>query len=72
MNGDFLSPAEHNFFCVLRTTVSDQAVIGVNVKSKDPSEFLIYRNKIDRKHVDIPLWEHKYHKASQNLSYLRS
>lgn len=64
---NFLSPAEHNFFSVLRTIVSDQAAISVkvglgdlfDVKSKDSSEFRIYRNKIDRKHVDFLLCDPK-------------
>jgi very-short-patch-repair endonuclease len=64
---NFLSPAEHNFFSVLRTTVGDQAVISLKsglgdlfeARSKDPSEFRIYRNKIDRKHVDFLLCEPK-------------
>jgi hypothetical protein len=67
VNKDFLSPAEHNFFSVLRTTVSDQATISTKVSlgdlffvsSKDPSEFRIYRNKIDRKHVDFLLCDPK-------------
>jgi hypothetical protein len=67
INKDFLSPAEHNFFSVLRTIVSDQAAISVKaglgdlflVNSKDPSEFRIYRNKIDRKHVDFLLCDPK-------------
>jgi hypothetical protein len=67
LSSSFLSPAEHNFFSVLRTTVSDQALISVKVglgdlfevKSNDPSEFRIYRNKIDRKHVDFLLCDPK-------------
>jgi hypothetical protein len=67
LSSSFLSPAEHNFFSVLRTTVSDQALISVKVglgdlfevKSKDPSEFRIYRNKVDRKHVDFLLCDPK-------------
>jgi hypothetical protein len=67
LHESFLSPAEHNFFSVLRTTVSDQALINIKVglgdlfdaKSKDPSEFRIYRNKIDRKHVDFLLCDPK-------------
>lgn len=64
---DFLTPAEHNFFSVMKTTLADQALINVKVglgdlfevKSKDASEFRIYRNKIDRKHVDFLLCEPK-------------
>jgi hypothetical protein len=67
LSSSFLSPAEHNFFSVLRTTVSDQALISAKVslgdlfevKSKDPSEFRVYRNKIDRKHVDFLLCDPK-------------
>jgi hypothetical protein len=64
---EFLSPAEHNFFSVLKTTVADQALISIktglgdlfDAMSKDPSEFRIYRNKIDRKHVDFLLCDPK-------------
>jgi predicted RNA-binding Zn-ribbon protein involved in translation (DUF1610 family) len=67
VNKDFLSAAEHNFFSVLRTVVSEQATISIkvglgdlfDVKSKDPSEFRIHRNKIDRKHVDFLLCDPK-------------
>jgi hypothetical protein len=67
VNKDFLSPAEHNFFSVLRTTVSNQATISTkvslgdlfDVSSKDPSEFRIYRKKINRKHVDFLLCDPK-------------
>jgi hypothetical protein len=67
LSASFLSPAEHNFFSVLRTTVSDQAAISVkvglgdlfDVSSTKPREFRIYRNKIDRKHVDFLLCDPK-------------
>ncbi len=60
---DFLTPAEQSFFLVLRSAVSDQALVCPKValgdlfyaKSHDPSKFRIYRNKIDRKHVDFLL-----------------
>jgi hypothetical protein len=56
LRNDFLSAAEQNFFSVLKTTVSDLAIIHIKVglgdlfdaKSKDPGEFRIYRNKSDR------------------------
>lgn len=59
----FLSPAEHSFFMVLKSVVSDSALILIKVglgdlfysKSNDPSKFRIYTNKIDRKHVDFLL-----------------
>jgi len=67
LSENFLSPAEHNFFRVLKTAVADQALISFkvglgdlfDVKSKDPSEFRIYRNKIDRKHIDFLLCDPK-------------
>jgi hypothetical protein len=59
----FLSPAEHSFFMVLKSVVSDSALISIKVglgdlfyaKSGDPSKYRIYTNKIDRKHVDFLL-----------------
>jgi hypothetical protein len=58
---DFLTPAEQNFFLVLKSAVSDWALVCPKValgdlfyaKSDDPSKFRTYRNKIDRKHVDF-------------------
>jgi hypothetical protein len=55
LSSSFLSPAEHNFFGVLKTTVADQAIINIkiglgdlfDVRSKDHSEFRIYHNKIN-------------------------
>jgi hypothetical protein len=63
----FLSPAEHNFFMVLRSVVSDSALISIKVglgdlfcaTSSDPSKYRIYTNKIDRKHVDFLLCDPK-------------
>jgi hypothetical protein len=60
---DFLSPAELNFYRVLKSTVSDWALIFTKVnlgdlfyaKSNDYGEHRIYTNKIDRKHVDFIL-----------------
>jgi hypothetical protein len=59
----FLSPAEHSFYMVLKSVVSDSALISIKVglgdlfyaKSNDPSTFRIFTNKIDRKHVDFLL-----------------
>jgi predicted RNA-binding Zn-ribbon protein involved in translation (DUF1610 family) len=60
---DFLSPAEQSFYLVLKSTVSDWALVCPKValgdlfcvKSDDSSKFRTYRNKIDRKHVDFLL-----------------
>ena len=60
---DFLSPAELNFYRVLRTAVGDWAVICPKVslgdlfyaKSGDHRTNVAYRNKIARKHVDFLL-----------------
>ncbi len=60
---DFLTPAEQNFFLVLKSAVSDWALACPKValgdlfyaKSDDPSKFRSYRNRIDRKHVDFLL-----------------
>ena len=62
-----LSPAEHSFFMVLKSVVSDSALISIKVglndlfyaKSSDPSKYRIYTNKIDRKHVDFLLCDPK-------------
>lgn len=63
VRGDFLSPAEHSFYQVLKTIVGTRAHICPKVslsdlfyvKSSDASEWRIYTNKIDRKHVDFVL-----------------
>lgn len=60
---DFLTPAEHSFYFVLKSVVADSALICPKValgdlfyaKASDASKFRIYRNKIDRKHVDYLL-----------------
>jgi predicted RNA-binding Zn-ribbon protein involved in translation (DUF1610 family) len=60
---DFLTPAELNFYRVLKSAVSDQALIFTKVnlgdlfyaKSSDYGEYRTYTNKIDRKHVDFIL-----------------
>jgi hypothetical protein len=64
---DFLSPAEHSFYSVLRGAVTDWAVICPKValgdlffaKATDPRQFRSYTNKIDRKHVDFLLCDPK-------------
>jgi hypothetical protein len=63
LRDDFLSPAEHNFYHVLREAVADWAVVAPKVNlsdlfyvqtgnQKDNRRFL---NQIDRKHVDFLL-----------------
>lgn len=62
----FLSPAEHSFFIVLKSAVSDLALISIKaglydlfyVKSSDGSKYR-YTNKIDRKHIDFLLCDLK-------------
>ena len=64
---DFLSPAEHSFYLVLKHITADKALICPKVslsdlfyvKSSDPSKFRTYTNKIDRKHVDFLLCDTK-------------
>lgn len=63
MRESFLTPAELNFFRVLQEAVGNhmhvcaKVALGdiFSVKSKDQSQFRIYTNKIDRKHVDFLL-----------------
>lgn len=63
LRDDFLSPAEQNFMQVLRRVTKDWALISPKVslgdlfyaKTGDYSQNRIYRNKIDRKHVDFLL-----------------
>jgi hypothetical protein len=63
LRDDFLTPAEHNFYLVLRQAVGDWALICPKVslsdlfyaQSRDYGQFLTYTNKIDRKHVDFLL-----------------
>lgn len=63
MREHFLTPAELNFFKVLQEAVGNRVYICAkvalgdifSVKSKDQSQFRIYTNKIDRKHVDFLL-----------------
>lgn len=63
LRDDFLSPAEQNFFLVLKATVSTWALICPKVslgdlfyaQTGDSGRNRSYRNKIDRKHVDFLL-----------------
>lgn len=63
----FLSPAEHSFFMVLKTAISDSALISIKVGLRDlfyaschdGGENRAYTNKIDRKHVDFLLCDPK-------------
>lgn len=60
---DFLSPAERSFYQVLKSVVGTRLLICPKVsladlfyvKSSDTSEYRVYTNKIDRKHVDFVL-----------------
>jgi predicted RNA-binding Zn-ribbon protein involved in translation (DUF1610 family) len=60
---DFLSPAELSFYLVLKSQVSDWALVFPKValrdlfyaKTSDNSKYRTYTNKIDRKHVDFLL-----------------
>jgi predicted RNA-binding Zn-ribbon protein involved in translation (DUF1610 family) len=62
---DFLSPAEQSFYLVLKSAVSEWALVCPKValgdlfyaKSSDPSKFRTFTNRIDRKHVDFLLCE---------------
>lgn len=64
---DFLSPAEQSFYLVLKTIVTDWGLACPKVslgdlfyvKSSDASEFRVYTNKIDRKHVDFLICDPK-------------
>ena len=63
LRDDFLSPAELNFYCALHTAVADWATVFTKVNLGDlfyasTGEYgqnQVYRNKIDRKHVDFLL-----------------
>jgi very-short-patch-repair endonuclease len=61
LRDDFLSPAELSFYRVLQLAVRDRATIVTKVNLADiffvarPNENQLYRNKIDRKHVDFLL-----------------
>ena len=64
---DFLSPAELSFYLVLKSSISEMALVFPKVslgdlfytKLRDPSKFRTYTNKIDRKHVDFLLCDPK-------------
>lgn len=61
LRDDFLSPAELNFFRVLRHVTGDHLLICPKVALGDlffvkrPNENQTFRNRIDRKHVDFVL-----------------
>ena len=63
LRDDFLSAAEANFYHVLKNTVADWAVVMVKVSlgdlfyaaSGDYGQNRIWRNRIDRKHLDFLL-----------------
>ncbi|MFZ0547806.1 MAG: DUF2726 domain-containing protein [Candidatus Promineifilaceae bacterium] len=63
LRDDFLSPAELNFYRVLRMLTADWAIVFTKVglgdlfysQTGDYGENISYRNKIDRKHVDFLL-----------------
>jgi hypothetical protein len=67
LRDDFLSPAELNFYRVLKQTVGNSVAICLKVslgdlfypKTGNHSENQIYRNRIDRKHVDFLLCDPK-------------
>ena len=60
---DFLSPSELSFYKILTQVVSDKAIICPKVtlkeiffvKTRDRSDFTVYNNKINLKHVDFLL-----------------
>ena len=64
---DFLSPAELSFYLVLKSAVSEMALVCPKValgdlfyaRSNDRSKYRTYTNKIDRKHVDFLLCDPK-------------
>jgi hypothetical protein len=63
LRDDFLSPAERNFYLILKSVVASWAVVCPKVKlsdlfyatSRNMAERQSYANKIDRKHVDFLL-----------------
>lgn len=63
LRDDFLSPAERHFYRVLQEATSDWVILHTKVNlgdlfypaTRDRSKWQIYRNKIDRKHVDYLL-----------------
>jgi hypothetical protein len=67
LRDNFLSPAEHSLYLLLLQAVGDWAMVCPKVnlsdlfyaKSKDYSEYRIYTNKIDRKHIDFLLCDPK-------------
>lgn len=67
LRDNFLTPAEHTFFNSIKPIVGDRALVCAKVglgdifkvKAEDQSQYRIYTNKIDRKHVDFLLCDHK-------------
>lgn len=67
LRDDFLSPAEHSFYFIVRTAVAEWADVCPKVRLGDlfyatPKAFgerQSYSNKIDRKHVDFLLCDKK-------------
>jgi hypothetical protein len=67
LRDDFLSPAELSFYLVLKSAVSEWAIVFTKValgdlffaKSGDHGKHRTYTNKIDRKHVDFLLCDPK-------------
>ena len=67
LRDDFLSPAELSFYLVLKSSVSEMALVCPKValgdlfyaKSNDHSKHRTFTNKIDRKHVDFLLCDPK-------------
>ncbi len=63
LNDRFLTPAELRFYEALRPVVSERALLCAKVslgdlfrvQTDDTSQFRVYTNKIDRKHVDFLL-----------------
>lgn len=61
LRDDFLSSAELSFYKILNQTIGERAIICPKVslkdiffvKTRDKSEFYIYSNKINLKHVDF-------------------
>jgi len=67
LKDDFLTPAEQNFYRILKSATTEWAVIAPKVslrdlffaKSGDFNQNRVYMNKIDRKHVDFLLFDPK-------------
>ena len=65
LHDDFLSPAEQNFMRLLRTATVEWAMMAPKVslgdlfcaQTGDYSQNRVYREKIDRKHIDFLLYD---------------